>query len=60
MKVLEKFPELPATVAHLGAHEYAGFLGFWNAIRAYIWTPPFVSCLRRMKDTTWEQVILKI
>jgi hypothetical protein len=27
MKVLEKFPELPATVAHLGAHEYAGFFG---------------------------------
>jgi len=26
-KVLEKFPELPATVAHLGAHEYAGFIG---------------------------------
>ena len=26
MKVLEKFPELPATIAHLGAHEYAGFM----------------------------------
>ena len=27
MKVAEKFPELPATVAHLGAYEYAGFIG---------------------------------
>jgi len=26
-KVLEKFPELPATVAHMGAHEYEGFIG---------------------------------
>ena len=26
-KVVDKFPELPATVAHLGAYEYAGFLG---------------------------------
>jgi hypothetical protein len=25
-RVMEKFPELPATVAHLGAHEYRGFL----------------------------------
>ena len=25
MKVVEKFPELPATIAHMGAHEYAGF-----------------------------------
>jgi len=25
MKVVEKFPELPATVAHMGAYEYAGF-----------------------------------
>jgi len=25
-KVMEKFPELPANVAHLGAHEYRGFL----------------------------------
>ena len=27
MKALNKFPELPATVAHMGAHEYAGFIG---------------------------------
>jgi predicted TIM-barrel fold metal-dependent hydrolase len=27
MKVLKIFPELPATVAHMGAHEYAGFIG---------------------------------
>ena len=27
LKVLEKFPELPATVAHMGAHEYTGFIG---------------------------------
>lgn len=27
LKVLEKFPELPATVAHMGAHEYKGFIG---------------------------------
>jgi hypothetical protein len=30
IKALEKFPELPATVAHLGAHEYAGFIGLLN------------------------------
>jgi predicted TIM-barrel fold metal-dependent hydrolase len=27
MKVVKKFPELPATVAHLGAYEFAGFFG---------------------------------
>jgi hypothetical protein len=27
MKVVKKFPELPTTVAHMGAHEYAGFIG---------------------------------
>jgi hypothetical protein len=26
MKVVKKYPELPATVAHMGAHEYAGFI----------------------------------
>ncbi|PKN18085.1 MAG: hypothetical protein CVU71_11225 [Deltaproteobacteria bacterium HGW-Deltaproteobacteria-6] len=26
LKVLEKFPDLPATVAHMGAHEYSGFI----------------------------------
>ena len=26
MKVVKKYPELPATVAHMGAYEYAGFL----------------------------------
>lgn len=26
MKVLDRFPDLPATIAHLGAHEYAGFM----------------------------------
>jgi len=26
IKALEKFPELPANIAHLGAHEYKGFL----------------------------------
>jgi predicted TIM-barrel fold metal-dependent hydrolase len=25
-KVVKKYPELPATVAHMGAHEYAGFI----------------------------------
>lgn len=27
MRALQKFPDLPATVAHLGAHEYEGFIG---------------------------------
>jgi len=27
MRLLDKFPGLPATVAHMGAHEYAGFMG---------------------------------
>jgi hypothetical protein len=27
MKVVKKFPELPTTVAHMGAHEYTGFIG---------------------------------
>ena len=26
MRLLDKFPELPATVAHMGAHEYEGFI----------------------------------
>ncbi len=26
IKVVKKFPELPATVAHMGAYEYAGFI----------------------------------
>jgi predicted TIM-barrel fold metal-dependent hydrolase len=26
MKALDRFPDLPATIAHLGAHEYAGFM----------------------------------
>lgn len=27
MKVVKRFPELPATIAHLGAYEFAGFFG---------------------------------
>jgi len=27
LKVVKKYPELPATVAHMGAHEYTGFIG---------------------------------
>ena len=40
-KVVEKFPELPATVAHMGAHEYAGFIGLLN------------RCPRLCLDTTF-------
>ena len=50
MKVLKKIPELPATVAHMGAHEYAGFIGLLDRYpRLYLDTafsfmsPPYVG-----------------